>query len=316
MGNKCDLTPIKLKSAVKDYLWGGTRLITEFNKHTPYEKLAESWELSTHPDGESIVVTGKFKGITLSEYIKANGRNILGSKAGDLDSFPILIKLIDAKDDLSIQVHPDNDYAQAVENGLGKTEMWYIIDCEPGAFVYYGVNRFIEKEEFIRRIENNTLLEILNKVPVKKGDVFFITPGTIHAICGGICICEVQQNSNITYRVYDYNRRDKGGNTRELHIDKAADIALLKPSPEYPRLKGNNLAKCEYFTVKKIECDGIENVKTDIKSFYSIIVIDGGGMLKMNGKDFTLKKGDSVFIPAQEGVFKLCGKLDVILTHI
>ena len=164
---------IKLTAPIKDYLWGGTRLKTDFGKVTDKEKAAESWELSTHPDGESIVSGGEFDGMTLSQYIKANGGDeCIGTRAAEFDFFPILIKLIDAKDNLSIQVHPNDEYAMRVEGEYGKTEMWYIVDCEDDAYLYYGVNRDITKLEFEERIKNNTLLEILNKVPVKKAMYF------------------------------------------------------------------------------------------------------------------------------------------------
>ena len=205
---------------------GGQKLITDFNKKTQLSKAAESWELSTHKDGESVVATGSFKGLKLSEYIKENGNaECIGKKAAKFDFFPMLIKLIDAKDKLSIQVHPDDEYALRREGEYGKTEMWYIVDCEEGAYIYYGVKQEITKDELADRIKNNTLTDVLNKVPVKRGDVFFIPAGTIHAICAGILICEIQQNSNTTYRIYDYDRRDANGNPRQIHVEKAQATA-------------------------------------------------------------------------------------------
>lgn len=311
-----DFAPIKLKPTIKDYLWGGTKLITDFNKETRFEKAAESWELSTHPDGESIICGGSFDGLTLSEYISKNGSECIGSHGNAFDFFPILIKLIDAKDSLSIQVHPDDEYALRVEGEYGKTEMWYIVDCEPDAYLYYGLNREITKEEFRERIENNTLLEILNKVPVHKGDVFFIPSGTIHAICAGILICEVQQNSNTTYRVYDYDRRGKDGKPRELHIDKAIDVSNLFPAPALAAKKDNVLASCRYFTVEKLSCDGTTELKTDLGSFRSLIILDGSGSLITPEGIMDFTKGDSIFIPACDRTVTFSGEFDAVLSYV
>lgn len=308
--------PIKLEAPVKDYIWGGRRLIEEFNKKTDAEKAAESWELSTHPAGESTVITGDHAGMKLSEYIAAEGNECLGTNAEQFDFFPLLIKLIDAKDNLSIQVHPDDEYALRVEGEFGKTEMWYIADCDEGAYLYYGLNREVTKEEFAERIKNNTLLEILNKVYIKKGDVFFIPSGTIHAICAGTLICEVQQNSNTTYRVYDYDRRDAAGNARELHIDKAIDVSRLTPSPKQEERRGSVLASCKYFTVEEVICEKTLETGLDTGSFRSLIVLDGIGTLTAGGKTIELAKGDSIFIPAQKGRAVLKGRLHGILSRV
>ncbi len=308
-------SPIKLTAPIKDYLWGGTRLITDFNKKTTLEKAAESWELSTHPDGESIVTGGEFDGMKLSEYIKANGGDeCIGKKAAEFDFFPILIKLIDAKDNLSIQVHPNDEYALKVEGEYGKTEMWYIVDCEEDSYLYYGLNREVSKEEFERRIKDNTLLEILNKVDVKKGDVFFIPSGTIHAICSGILICEVQQNSNTTYRVYDYDRRGADGKPRELHIEKAIAVSDMFPAPELKKADSNILASCKYFTVEKVTGNSEITLSTDC--FRSLVILEGNGTVTVNGNSVNVTKGDSIFIPAQTGVAELKGEFDAILSYV
>lgn len=309
-------SPVKLTPAIKDYIWGGRRLITDFNKKTELDKAAESWELSTHPDGPSIIATGEFSGLTLNEYIDQNGKECLGKRALAFDFFPILIKLIDAKDNLSIQVHPDDEYALRVEHEYGKTEMWYVVDCDDDAYLYYGLNREVTREEFEERIKNNTLLEILNKVPVHKGDVFFIPSGTIHAICSGILICEVQQNSNTTYRVYDYDRRDANGNPRQLHIEKAIEVSNLFPAPPLKKAENDVLASCKYFTVEKISCDGQKTIKTDSGCFRSIVVIDGSGTLEADGEKLDLNKGDSIFIPARDGEITLTGRMECILSYV
>lgn len=316
MNNK----PIRLTPAFKDYLWGGTKLKTEFNKKSDLDIVAESWELSTHKDGASIVSGGEFDGLTLNEYIEKNGRECIGSNAMKFDFFPILIKFIDAKGALSIQVHPSDEYALEHEGEYGKTEMWYILDCEPGAFLYYGLNRTVTKEEFAERIKNNTILEILNKTEVHKGDVFFIEAGTVHAIGAGIVICEIQQNSNTTYRVYDYDRRDKFGNARELHIDKAIQVSNLFPAPKPAAPCGGSgsgiLASCRYFTAEKLTVDGEAVFDTDKSCFRSVIVTNGSGELTAADCTLELKKGDSIFIPAQDGKCRITGQCEVIISYV
>lgn len=311
--------PIKLNPVFKDYLWGGTKLKTDFNKISDLDIVAESWELSTHKDGQSIVGSGEFCGLALGEYIEKNGKEVLGSNALQFEFFPVLIKFIDACGSLSVQVHPSDEYALKNEGEYGKTEMWYVLDCEDGASLYYGLNREVTKEEFKKHIENNTLTDILNEVKVKKGDVFFIEAGTVHAIGAGIVICEIQQNSNTTYRVYDYNRRDKDGNTRELHIDKAIEVSSLYPAPPVKSAEKSDdtlLAECKYFTVRAININGEKSVEITDKCFNSVVVVDGEGEIVMNGEKIVVKKGDSVFIPAQNGKYTLTGKMKIILSYV
>lgn len=317
--------PIKLKPAFKDYLWGGTRLRDDFGKDCDFDKIAESWELSCHKDGNSVVADGEFAGLTLAQYIEKEGKSVLGTNCEKFENFPILIKLIDAKDNLSVQVHPNNEYAQRVEGEYGKTEMWYVVDCDEGASLLYGFKHNITKEEFRERIENNTLLEVTNSVPVKKGDVFFIEAGTLHAIGKGILIAEIQQNSNTTYRIYDYGRVSADGKPRQLHIDKAVDVTNLCPAKPYPQSEPvdmggwtkKRLAKCEYFTVDVINVDTSAALEADKSSFVNILVLDGGCVLSSEGNDAVeLKKGDSVFIPAGLGKFELTGKCSAVMTHI
>ena len=317
--------PIKLKPAFKDYLWGGTRLRDDFGKDCDFDKIAESWELSCHKDGNSVVADGEFAGLTLAQYIEKEGKSVLGTNCEKFENFPILIKLIDAKDNLSVQVHPNNEYAQRVEGEYGKTEMWYVVDCDEGASLLYGFKPNITKEEFRERIENNTLLEVTNSVPVKKGDVFFIEAGTLHAIGKGILIAEIQQNSNTTYRIYDYGRVGADGKPRQLHIDKAVDVTNLCPAKPYPQSEPvdmggwtkKRLAKCEYFTVDVINVDTSAALEADKSSFVNILVLDGGCVLSSEGNDAVeLKKGDSVFIPAGLGKFELTGKCSAVMTHI
>lgn len=306
--------PFKLLPAFKDYLWGGTKLKTEFNKKTDLEKVAESWELSTHKDGESVIATGENSGMSLSEYIKKY--DVIGKRAKQFSFFPILIKFIDAKDNLSVQVHPDDEYSLKNNGEYGKTEMWYVLDAEEGASLYYGFNQELTREEFKKRIENNTLLEVLNEVPVKKGDVFFIKSGTVHAIGKGIMICEIQQNSNTTYRVYDYDRRDSQGNTRPLHIEQAIEVSTLAPVKELEKLPENILASCEYFTVEKHEVLDEFDLEITEECFKSVIVLSGSGEMEYEDGELQFEKGESIFIPAQNTKVKIKGNCEIIISYV
>lgn len=318
---------IKLNPAFKDYLWGGTKLRDEYGKKCDLDKVAESWELSCHKDGCSVVADGEYAGLTLPQYIEKAGKAVLGTDCEKFEYFPILIKLIDAKQNLSVQVHPDNDYAMRVEGEYGKTEMWYVVDCEPGAGLLYGFKHEISKEEFRRRIEDNTLLEVTNRVEVHPGDVFFIEAGTLHAIGEGILIAEIQQNSNTTYRVYDYGRVGADGKPRQLHIEKAIDVTRLAPATRpcgRPQAKpevfdGGSvlpLASCDYFTVKEMEVTSHAALMADVKSFHSLLLLDGSLTLSMGGEKLEMKKGASVFVPAGSGDYTLTGKGRLILTTV
>lgn len=312
---------LKLTAPCKDYLWGGNRLREEYGKKSEADKIAESWELSCHKDGESVIANGKGKGKTLTQYIAEN-KSALGTNCDRFEYFPILIKLIDAKDNLSVQVHPDNDYAMRVEGEYGKTEMWYIVDCNDDAKLIYGFDKEISREEFAKRIEENTLLEVTNNVPVHKGDVFYITAGTLHAIGSGILIAEIQQNSNTTYRVYDYGRVGADGKPRQLHVEKAVEVTELcqpkydtKPEGKPEKIEGGEktlLRSCEYFNVNKIKVSGEVMLSATEKSFNSILVLDGKG--EINGQE--ANKGDSFFIPASFGEYKVSGDLEIIVTDI
>jgi len=310
---------VKLGPAFKDYLWGGTKLKTLYNKKSEFDIVAESWELSAHKDGQSIVMGGEYDGLTLNEYIEKAGKQILGTNAENFEYFPILIKFIDAQGSLSVQVHPDDEYALANEGEYGKTEMWYILDCEEGATLYYGFTKDVTKQEYEEAIRNNTLTEILNAVPVHKGDVFFIEAGTVHAIGAGIIICEIQQNSNTTYRVYDYNRKDKDGNTRPLHIEKAVEVSNLKKSPELKPVSDDRdvvLAQCKYFTVRRLRVEESMEIDIDKSSFHSLIVAEGSGKVMLNGEKTQMNKGDSIFVPAQNGKYTIEGQCEIILSYV
>lgn len=224
------MEPIFLEPVFKDYIWGGKRLKEDFNKNTPYEITAESWEVSTNDNGKSIVKNGEYKGLNLEEVFrnKTNRKELFGTKTVEMDKFPLLIKFIDASSNLSVQVHPNDEYAFKNENGSkGKTEMWYIMDCKPGAQIICGMKENVKQEELENILRSENVAEYLNFVTVEKGDCIYIPSGTIHAILGDTLICEVQQNSDLTYRVYDWGRVGKDGKPRELHVKKAIDVVEL-----------------------------------------------------------------------------------------
>ena len=310
---------LKLRPSYKDYLWGGHRLVEKYNKEFDGDVLAESWELSCHPDGPSYIANGSYAGKTLQEYIDLEGKKVLGSNCQKFEEFPILAKFIDAKDNLSIQVHPDNEYALKNEGQYGKTEMWYIMDCEEGAFLYYGFKKEVSKEEFEERIKTDTLLEVLNAVPVHKGDVLFIEAGTIHAIGKGIVIAEIQQNSNVTYRVYDFGRVGKDGKKRELHIDKAVEVTNRVPISRnntcYP-----HIASCDYFTVDCLNMDGklMSSMKGSVgeESFASILIMEGEGTISCGGETIPYRKGDSFFMSAGSGEYEINGECEALITTV
>ncbi|MGN0584806.1 MAG: type I phosphomannose isomerase catalytic subunit [Ruminococcus sp.] len=317
--------PLFLKGAVKDYIWGGNKLKTAFGKESDRENIAESWELSCNENGICTVMNGSDKGLSLTEYIEKHGAlNVLGEDCLRTESVPI-IKLIDAKEPLSVQVHPNDDYARKKGFRCGKSEMWYIIDAEEGAELVLGVNKCLAEEELRQHIADGTVERILRHVPVKKGDVFFIPAGTLHAIGKGILLAEVQQNSDITYRVYDYNRRDAEGNLRELHIEDAMRAASLKPVntegvvcdlPEEKMIWGSTrlLCGCDYFVTslekvnRKVTRQGMQNV------YRHFLVLEGKGILTVEGVSYEMKKGDSILLPPMNGDYCMDGELEYLST--
>lgn len=318
--------PLKMIAPCKDYIWGGTKLKTEWGKVSDLAKVAESWELSSYPGSESVVKNGSLSGKTLTEAIDAlGGKAALGTDCEAFDRFPVLIKLIDAKNDLSIQVHPDDEYALKNENEFGKTEMWYIVDADEGASLVYGFNRDVTKEEYRAAIESNTLMELLNKVPVHKGDVFFIPAGMVHAIGSGILIAEIQQNSNITYRVYDYGRLGADGKPRALHVDKAVEVSNLKKptavsekgeTKRYDGYDETPLASCKYFTTSRVEVKSEAKLCACEKSFVNLLFLSGEGTIRYAGGTVDFKKGEDVFVPAGMGEFTVCGASTFVLTRV
>ncbi len=319
------MEPLKLKPACQDYIWGGTRLRDEFGKESDLERLAESWELSCHPAGPAVIMNSVNKGMTLKEYLEQDWSARVGEGAAAFSTFPVLIKLIDACQDLSVQVHPDDRYAREHEGGEnGKTECWYIVDCEEGAALAYGFNRELTKEEFRASIQNGTLLDVVQLMPVNKGDVFFIEPGTLHAIGAGILIAEIQQNSNITYRVYDYDRVGLDGKPRELHIEKAVDVTKTWPAPprrrrplmQYDGYSADVIADCQFFTTTELHITEEAAFAAPGGVSYTHLLCTAGdaALIYDDGVVMPIAKGDSVFLPANFGAYTLRSKDCTILS--
>lgn len=315
----------KLIPSVADYIWGGTRLIDEYGIKTDKNPAAEAWVLSCHEAGPSTVESGEFKGKTLSEVYESH-KEICGTNGNKFEFFPILIKLIDAKNNLSIQVHPDNDYAMRVEGEYGKTEAWYILDCDEDAELILGFNRNVSVDEFKQAAQSEKMLDIVNRIKVKKGDLFFIEAGTMHAICKGILLAEVQQNSNTTYRIYDYGRLGADGKPRPLHVDKAADVTHLCP-PEIPDAASRKtevfpggvratLKECDLFKMYNIKADGEVTFNADESSFVSLLCLDGEAEISCGKTTLNIQKGESLFIPAGSVEFKINGTADFLETRI
>lgn len=299
---------IKLVPVLKDYIWGGFRLKELFGRDNGGKKISESWEVSVHPDGLSACEGG-----TLADFLAKRPDAV--DEAGD--TFPVLIKYIDAAEKLSVQVHPNDEYARRVEGDNGKTEMWYVLAAEEGAGICCGFKRDTDKEEFFEKVKEGTVEELLNFIPVKAGDCFLIKAGTVHAIGAGCVICEVQQSSNVTYRVYDYNRRGADGKLRPLHVEKAVEVIDFKAFKDetgggkFESVAGGRLrllTKCEYFKCRELELDGGYSEENG-DSFTALNVLSGEG--RINGEAFGA--GDSFFVPRGEK-FVLCGKAKIILT--
>ncbi len=304
----------KLQPAYKDYLWGGARLIEGYHKQPATDTLAESWELSVHPDGRTIIGSGEYAGKALADMITATD---LGSNAPADAPLPVMVKLIHAEKDLSVQVHPTDEFAAAHEGGAGKTEMWYILEASEGAGIYCGLNRDVTAEELRRRISEGTLMEVLCFHPVKSGDCFFIPAGTIHAIGAGVVLIEIQQNSNLTYRLYDFNRRDAQGNLRPLHVDKALAVADLKASGPAGRKRTlapgiTQLAASRYFSAYEYVCEDKTSFTVTNRSFCSVTFVEGEG--EVGGLPFV--KGDSFFAPAGMGQVVVKGRCRFVLSKL
>ena len=318
--------PIFLRPTGKDYLWGGSRINDEFGKGIALEPLAETWECSTHPDGPSFAVGGEFDGQSLAEILKAHPE-YLGTHPERGEGLPILIKFIDARRNLSVQVHPTDDFAAAHENGQrGKTEMWYVLDAAKDAKLVYGLRRDTDAEALRESIENGTVEKHLQTVPIAKNDVFFIEAGTIHAIGAGALIAEIQQSSNLTYRLYDYDRVDKNGHKRPLHVQKALAAANLRSStaPRQPMrvlhyrpgCASELLCRCRYFEVYRMLVNTERRQKVayraDAMSFRVLLCVDGCGTVSFCNSASNIYKGDCVFLPADSVELSLHGQLQLL----
>ena len=314
---------LRLQPVGMDYLWGGTRLRDEYGKKIDMTPLAETWECSVHPDGPSVVANGEYRGRELRDVLKEHPE-WMGTKVQN-GEFPILAKFIDAKKDLSVQVHPDDDYARQHECQNGKTEMWHIIDADEGAQLIYGFKHRVTEEILRNAVENGTLDKHLQKVKVHKGDLFYVPAGTVHGIGAGILVAEIQESSNVTYRVYDYDRVDKNGKKRELHFDKAVQVMDMDVAPDlkqkprivrhYPGCSRELLCRCKYFEVERVQVTKAFSFSVLDESFQVIMCLDGEGQIETmdeNFKPVRFVKGRTLFLPAGLGRCLVVGDATVL----
>lgn len=301
------LYPLKFRPILKERLWGGTKLKEVLGKPIESEITGESWELSTVRGDISVIANGSLEGKSLQDLIESNGEELLGKSVVERfgKEFPILIKFIDAKQDLSIQLHPNDDLAKERHDSFGKTEMWYIMDADPKAELIVGFNKDVTKEEYAKSIDNDTLLDLLNYEQVKEGDTFFINTGKIHAIGAGVMLAEIQQTSDVTYRVFDFNRKDKEGNLRELHTELALDAVDYKKKDDFKVTYSQELNKvsemvdCPYFKTSFIQLtENLELDTTKRDSFTIFMCVGGKAVIKTAEGEVSIKKGETVLLPA------------------
>lgn len=297
------LYPFRLSCVTKSPIWGGTRLVREWGKQSDGDTIGESWELTVRKDEKSRILNGPLAGQTLEEVINRTGPSFIAPDypAG---AFPLLIKLIDAADRLSVQVHPDDAYAARAEGDRGKTEMWYIVDAAPDAEIICGLRAGVGRAEFAAAVRSGKIDEVMHRQRVCKGETYFIPAGLLHAIGSGILIAEIQQNCDLTYRVYDYNRRDRDGNLRRLHIEKALDVVRPFSADEINALRfsrrsdslanGEVLADCEFFRVERLTLHGTPVTFPDFAGMRHLLCVDGSATLTCNGVSYTLAKGDNL----------------------
>lgn len=311
--------PLKLEPVYKQAVWGGDMLRRLYKKKTPEEGAAESWELSCRPDGKSLVANGPWAGHTLSEFLEAN-EPLAGKKA---EPFPLLVKLLDAGGDLSVQVHPGDEYARKNEGQSGKTEMWYVVACEGNPHLVMGFNRDVTREEVRRRAADGTLAQVLNTVPVHPGDSFLIEAGTVHAIGKGLLIAEVQQNSGVTYRLYDYNRKDKNGKLRPLHLEKALDViktaascpkAIREPEEDRGDFRVRPLARCPFFYVDLISTKTHAEITVGPDAFQAAVCTSGRFTVTTGSGSVDISACETVFLPAGCGKCVFTGEGAFLLT--
>ncbi|PEN03978.1 mannose-6-phosphate isomerase, class I [Bacillus wiedmannii] len=310
--------PLFFQPVLQERIWGGESL-KGFNYDLPSQTTGECWGISAHLNGLSIVKSGKYKDLTLKQLWDEH-RELFGNYQGD--QFPLLTKILDAKKDLSVQVHPNDEFANIHENGeLGKTECWYIIDCKKNAEMVYG-HTAQTKEEFKGMIENNEWNRLLRRIPIKPGDFFYVPSGTIHALCEGTIVLETQQSSDTTYRVYDYDRIDSDGNKRDLHVEKSIAVSMIphEDYKVYPDIKEKNgvvitkFVQEKYFSVYKWKVEG-ESCFQQNKVFHLVSVIDGEAVLEVEDENFEIKKGDHFIIPTNMNTFTIEGNITLIVSH-
>lgn len=308
------LCPMSLKPIYKQKIWGGDWLKRKYGRVLPSDDTGESWDVSCHPNGVNEIINGELKGMKLDDACKELGEKLLGSRIKG--EFPILIKMLDADKVLSVQVHPADAYAAIHADGdTGKTEMWYVVDALPDAYLIYGLKQDIDKQTFIDAVKNQNIESCLNKLYVKAGDVVYMPAGMVHAIGEGVLICEIQQNSDTTYRVYDWNRMGDDGRPRELHIERAIDVIDFDGSFPNHKLQGLNLvciggsrtiyAACPYFAMEKLTVIDDMPMETNGSTFHALSVIDGDGVVSSNCCETSFKSGDSLLIPADSGSYTI-----------
>ena len=319
------LYPLKFEPILKDKIWGGTRLKSLFKKAAETDKLGESWELSGFENDESVVINGFLAGNSLSELIEIYMGELVGDKIFDEFglAFPLLFKLIDANENLSIQVHPGDEVAAERHNSFGKTEMWYVVDAEVGAELIIGFSENCSRDEYLDALDQNKVEDLLQKVPVKKGDVFFIPAGLVHAIGKGVVVAEIQQSSDITYRIYDFKRVDDQGNERELHTEQALDVinfeASKNPATNYIPLLNEitALVSCDYFTTNMLRFNqNITRHYTSIDSFVVYMCLEGNFVIEFSGEKTIVNKGDTILIPSCIDELSLIPDSEVTLLEV
>ena len=317
------LYPLQFDSILKERIWGGTKLKTVLNKPITSDITGESWELSTVEGDVSVISNGEYKGKSLTELIDENPNELLGTAVYKRfgKQFPLLFKYLDAREDLSIQVHPNDELAKKRHNSFGKTEMWYVMQADEGSRIIVGFKEDSSPKEYVSHLEDDTLVSILDGVKTKAGDVFFLETGTVHAIGAGILIAEIQQTSDITYRLYDFNRKDAQGNTRELHIDLALDAINYKKVDTYKSYskelnQSNSVVDCPYFTTNFIPLDGNASLTKNGDSFTVLMCVDGTFELEYDNTTIQYKKGDTVLIPAAMKSFAINGTASILEIYI
>lgn len=317
--------PMRLKPCYKDYLWGGTKLKTEFGKKDAPEITAESWELSCRPDGVSVVDNGFYRGRSIQELRALDRVGFFGTRC-NAKEFPVLVKLIDARQALSIQVHPSSESARPEAGEQAKAELWYVVDCVPQAYLYYGFSKQISEDELLRRAGDGSICEVLNRVPVSKGDVFYILPGTIHAIGAGIVIAEIQQNSNTTFRIYDYQRKGSDGKLRPLHLGRAVSVLNYSPvipaeckvnsGVYFPTFNMSEMFSCTYFQAYCLDVLTSVRLLCDRQAFQHLLCVEGSGEIRCDGAAYPFARGVSYLMPAALGIYKVEGRCRILLSRV